>query len=374
MKKIKVLQIAFNDLGHGGIQSLIMTITKKLSCEIDEDIIVFSSKLAYYDEEFKKYGRIFRCPNYEGNNWLRKRLDYYIRYFKIKNDVLRILKKYGPYDVVHSHTFFEAAPCMAAAKKMGVPVRIAHSHNTAMKDKRTFILRQINKLYQTVYSYIILKNSTDRIGCSQAAADYLFGKGNGKSIPNCVNYKIFQKNNFSQKDWNELRLIHIGNFLPQKNQLFLVEIFYELLKIKTESSLIMIGRSSEYLEKVYMRIKELGIGDKVKILPHDSYIPKELSKADYFIFPSSFEGFGNVMLEAQAAGLHCFASTEVTKEVDCGLVTFLPLEKGAKEWAKIILKFYEEEGTEKKEVDMSKFSEEVFAQKFLNLYKKGVKK
>lgn len=374
MKKIKVLQIAFNDLGHGGIQSLIMTITKKLSCEIDEDVIVFSSKPAYYDEEFKKYGRIFKCPNYERNNWLRKKLDYYIRYFKIKNDVLRILKKYGPYDVVHSHTFFEAAPCMAAAKKMGIPVRIAHSHNTAMKDKRTFILRQINKLYQAVYRYIILKNSTDRIGCSQAAADYLFGKGNGKSIPNCVNYKIFQKNNFSQKDWNELRLIHIGNFLPQKNQLFLIEIFYELLKIKKDSSLIMVGRPSEYLEKVYIRIKELGIGDKVKILPHDSYVPKELSKADYFVFPSSFEGFGNVMLEAQAAGLHCFASTEVTTEVNCGLVTFLPLEKGAKEWAKIILKFYEKEGTEKKEVDMSKFSEEVFVQKFLDLYKKSVKK
>lgn len=374
MSKIKVLQIAFNDLGHGGIQSLIMTITKKLSSEIKEDIIVFNSKSAYYDEEFKKYGKIFKCPNYEGNNWLRKKIDYYIRYFKIKKNILYILKEYGPYDVVHSHTFFEAAPCMAAAKKMGVPIRIAHSHNTAMKDNRIIVLRIINKLYQTIYRYIILKNSTDRIGCSQAAADYLFGKGNGKSIPNCVDYKILKKNNFPDKDWKELRLIHIGNFLPQKNQLFLIEVFYELLKMKEDSHLVMIGRSGEYLEKVHQRIQELGIGDKIDILPHDSYVPRELSKADYFIFPSSFEGFGNVMLEAQAAGLHCFASTEVTKEVDCGLVSFLPLKKGAKEWAKFILTFYEEKGTEKKDIDMSQFSEEVFAQKFLNLYKKSVKR
>ena len=54
MKKIKVLRIAFNDLGHGGIQSRIMVVAEKLKDDIDEDIIVFSSKPAFYDEEFKK--------------------------------------------------------------------------------------------------------------------------------------------------------------------------------------------------------------------------------------------------------------------------------------------------------------------------------
>lgn len=371
MKKIRVLRVAFNDLGHGGIQSRIMVVAKKLKDEIDEDIVVFSSKEAYYDEEFKKYGRIFRCPNYEGKNWFRKRIDYYIRYFRIKNNILNIIKRYGPYDVIHSHTFFEAAPCMAAAKKAGIPIRIAHSHNTGMPDKHFYLLRQVNKIYQKIYRYIILKYSTDRIGCSQAAADYLFGKGNGKAIHNCVNYQCFRQENFPKKSWTELRLIHVGNFLPQKNQLFLIDIFYHLIKIKSDSSLILIGRSSEYLNKVYEKIKLLGLEEKVKILPHNSNIPMEMSQADYFVFPSNFEGFGNVMLEAQAAGLHCFASTEVPKDVNCGLVTFLPLNIGAEKWAEIIFKFYKENGTEKKNVDMSDFSEEVFAQKFLDLYRKS---
>jgi len=372
VRKIRVLRIAFNDLGHGGIQSRIMVVSEQLKDAIDQDIVVFSSKPAYYDKAFEKYGRIIRCPHYEGKNRLRSRMDYYLRYFRIKNNILRILREQGPYDVVHSHSFFEAAPCMAAAKKMGIPVRIAHSHNTGMPDRRPFPLRQINELYRRIYRRIILKNSTELVGCSQAAADYVFGKGKGYPIHNCVDCAEFAPGQFKPKDWQELRLIHVGNFLPQKNQLFLLEVFFELQKKLPQSRLIMIGRPSDYLTKVRSKIETLGLAEKVDILPHDTNIPQALSQADYFLFPSSFEGFGNVMLEAQAAGMHCFASTEVTRETDCGLADYLPLELGSERWAERILEYYREYGTEKKTVDMKRFSEEVFAQRFLELYRKSV--
>lgn len=372
MKKIRVLRIAFNDLGHGGIQSRILVVAEKLKEDIEEDIIVFNSQPAYYDKEFEKYGRIFRCPNYEGKSKFRKQIDYYIRYNRIKKDVMRILKEYGPYDVVHSHTFFEAAPCLAAAKKMGVPVRIAHSHNTAMPDKRKFPLKQLSEIYRRVYRKIILKNATDLIGCSQAAADYLFGPGKGRPIYNCVNCEKFNLKDYPQKDWTELRLIHVGNFLPQKNQLFLIDVFEKILKVKPDAKLTLIGRPSEYLECVLKKIEEKQLKEKVAILPHDSNIAEELAKADYFIFPSQFEGFGNVMLEAQAMGLHCFASTEVTSEVDCGLTTFYPLSLGAEVWAKNIIEHFDQNGADKHPADMSRFSEDAFAKEFLRIYKKSV--
>lgn len=371
MKKIKVLRVAFNDLGHGGIQSRIMVVAEQLKDQIDQDIIVFSSKPAYYDESFSKYGNIIRCPHYEGKNRLRSKLDYYVRYYRIKRDVLRVLKENGPYDVVHSHSFFEAAPCMAAAKRAKVPVRIAHSHNTAMPDRRPFLLRQINELYRRIYRRIILKNATELVGCSQAAADYLFGPGKGYPIHNCVDFSAFAPEQFPAKNWKELRLIHVGNFLPQKNQLFLLDVFAQLQKKLPDSKLIMIGRPSNYLTKVQEKIAQLGLAEKVEILPHDTHIPTALSKADYFVFPSSFEGFGNVMLEAQSAGMRCFASTEVTQETDCGLAEYLPLDLGAAGWADAILEFYRTNGTEKKTVDMSRFSEKAFAEKFLNLYRKS---
>ena len=53
-KKLKVLQIAFNDLGNGGVQNQIMAITKLTADSAHNDIIVWKSKTAFYDNEFLK--------------------------------------------------------------------------------------------------------------------------------------------------------------------------------------------------------------------------------------------------------------------------------------------------------------------------------
>jgi glycosyltransferase EpsF len=56
---------------------------------------------------------------------------------------------------------------------------------------------------------------------------------------------------------------------------------------------------------------------------------------DVFVFPSLYEGFGIALLEAQARGLLCLASSEVPPEADVGLglVTFKDLSDGPAAWA-----------------------------------------
>lgn len=368
-KKIRLLRIAFNDLGHGGIQTQFMSVTKRLQDQISTDLIVWSDKPAYYDEEFRKYGRIFVCHHYEGSNPILRKLDYFTRYFRIKRDVYRIIKENGPYDVVHCHKFFECAPCLAAAKKAGVPIRIAHSHNTAIKPKHLTLVYWIKQLYNAVYRRIIRKNATAMIGCSQQAADYLFGAGYGHPVYNVIDLNRFNPERYPEQKHDGLRLIHVGNFNEQKNQLFLVDIFAELVKLCPDSHLSMIGQDSLYCQEVCKKIKSLGLKERISILPHDSDIPLELSRSDCFVFPSSFEGFGNVLIEAQAMGLRCFVSTEITKEADCGLLTFIPLEEGAKKWASIIASQYRETGFAKQYVDMSRFAPENNTAAFLSLYR-----
>lgn len=367
--KLKLLRIAFNDLGHGGIQSQFVNVTKRLINEVDTDLIVWSSASAFYDEDFSKYGRVIYCPHYEGKSVMRRKLDFYTRYFKVKRDVYRVIKENGPYNAVHCHKFFECAPCLAAAKKAGIPIRIAHSHNTALPNVKRDFTYYLKQLYYSIYRRIIRKNATVMIGCSQQAADYLFGNGFGHAVYNAVDLNKFNPQLYPSAVHEGLRLVHVGKYCLQKNQLFLLDVLYELKKILPDSHLSMIGSGDEYFEAVKKKTEKLDLMESVVFLPHDSYVPQVLSQNDIFVFPSSFEGFGNVLIEAQAMGLKCFVSTECTAEADCGLLTFIPLADGAQKWAKTIKEYYDEHGQDKYNVDVSRFDPQTNAETMLMMYK-----
>ena len=56
MKKLKVLLIAYNNLGKGGIQNQIMGIVRSLKDRVDFDIVIWDNVKDYYSTELKHYG------------------------------------------------------------------------------------------------------------------------------------------------------------------------------------------------------------------------------------------------------------------------------------------------------------------------------
>ena len=176
-----------------------------------------------------------------------------------------------------------------------------------------------------------------------------FDNNKTKVIFNGISFEKFNKNDLNVNeirkkyniDKNNINLINIGRFDEQKNQIFLLEIFNELKSIRENIKLTIIGHGDlEY--EIKNEIKRLGIEQWVDILPQDTNIPEILSVMDYFLLPSLCEGLGIVLIEAQAMGVQCFASNYVPEEADIGLCEFLPLEIGAKKWAKTIDKYIEE--------------------------------
>ena len=130
---------------------------------------------------------------------------------------------------------------------------------------------------------------------------------------------------------------NVGSFSEQKNHDMILDVFCEVIKRRPDSKLLLVGRGVER-PKVEARINELNIEDKVIILENRDDIPALMTAMDVFLFPSKWEGFGNVLIEAQCMGLRCIISDRVPEAVRLtNLVVVRSLEDSPSEWAETLL-------------------------------------
>ena len=102
------------------------------------------------------------------------------------------------------------------------------------------------------------------------------------------------KNNYHN---NHYQITNIGRLEHQKNQGYIIDAFFLAQKEKKNIYLKIIG-SGSLLNKYQLKVKNLGIEDKVDFIPYIHDINTELNKTDLFVMASIFEGFGNVFVEA----------------------------------------------------------------------------
>lgn len=252
------------------------------------------------------------------------------------------------YDVVHLNAFQGMSlNYLKLAEAAGVPIRIAHSHNTALRKSSTkWIKLMIHKICREAFA----KYATEYWACSIKAAQFLFPSRVTDSqklqvVPNGIDVERFQRNNLRRRqarselgiqEW-QLVIGHVGRLCDQKNQSFLIDIFANIRKQKAGSVLLFVGGGDRTaLEE---KAKRLGLQDCVIIYGTTDKVERLLWAMDIFVFPSLFEGFGIVMLEAQAAGLPVLCSDHIPEEARFLPSTYvLPLEDGAEKWAGQVLR------------------------------------
>lgn len=351
-EKKKVLVVANTDLGIGGIQSVIMSILRSLSDEFQFDIVVFDHTHTNYEEEVLRQGKIFTVQNRVTGDSFRKKIDYYIRFHRNYRELKNIIKENGPYVAIHCHNFYEAAIGLLVAKQERIPNRIVHSHSVLYVDKKKFIRR----VYQAIYRRIMLRTATNFVACSQAAGEYLYGKKSDvQVVPNGIDVSKFSK--LQSQCTNQWSFIQVGRWGPLKNQLFTIEVFAHIYRAHPEARLTFIGGGDkEYLCRIKEKSQDLNVEKAVVFLPENTDIPKEMAKNNALMFPSVFEGFGIVAIEAQAVGIKCFASTGVPREVNLGNVYFLNLLDGSERWANAISEKIEQTGTKRHYVNITSLS------------------
>lgn len=367
----KVLQVCCDGFENGGIQAVIMSIVRTLNDKYDFDAISFSDGNQYYSEEFLKFGKIYHFKKYTSNNIVTKVFIDFLEYHFLYKQSKDFFKQHPNYTAVHCHNYFNAAPILRAAKEANIEHRIAHSHNvkSIIKDKNP-----LRKVANLIKRNQIHKYATDMVACSKAAGEYVFGKAETTVINNAIDLNKFDPSKYPHRDNNSdktIKCVHVGRYGYQKNQLFLIDVFNEFLKLNSNAQLNLIGFGI-WTDKIENKIKELNLNDKVKMLPSDSNVPEIYAKSDITIYPSTFEGLGISLIEAQAMGLKCYVSEAIQPEANLGLCHVLQLSWGAKKWAEYIYNDIKENGCKKQFVDMSDYDIKAVKEQYNNLYSKAL--
>jgi len=335
---IRVLQL-LGGMDLGGGETFVMHVYRAMNRDqIQFDFAVSADKKCYYDDEIRSLGgRIIRhTPPAEAG------------FRRCSMELKSILQQYGPYAAVHSHLQYFSGFVLRVAALENIPVRLSHFHNT--RDARSGSL--LGLFYHVGMGWLIKRYATRILGCGRNVLDASFGAHwtsdpRMSAISNGIELEPYSA---PYPDRAELRrrlgipfagqlLGHIGRFDFCKNHRFLIEILRSTLTIEPNANLVLVGDGALRPE-TQRQVEELGLGGHVHFLGKrpQSDIPSLLAAFDVFVMPSIHEGLPVTLVEAQAAGVPCVVSDEITKEADfhLGLMRFLSLKQRPEEWAKEI--------------------------------------
>ena len=290
-EKIHVLHI-IGKRPIGGIGNVLLNYQTYLDCkEIQMDYLIFSDNPdGVFDTKVKVLGsQIYVLPELKE-----------IRVFYIWHK-LNIFFQKNRFDIVHIHSPNIAAICFYLAKKYGIKNRILHSHSTVYAAKKWNCFRN------RVLCFPLRWLATDLIACSR----------------------------------------EIGKLVKDKNQIFLIHIVAEILKKKPDIRLLLIG-SGELEETLKREANQLGVQNNIIFYGYTQNVEKLLQVMDIFVMTSLNEGLPLVALEAQAAGLPCLLSSNITKEVSLRNCFYLSLDCGYIQWANKIMTILENWNGERK--------------------------
>lgn len=324
---IRVLHI-LQRMEAGGTQALLMNIYRKIDrTKVQFDFLVVYKEKQFYDDEIEKMGgHVYKLSFREDLNFP-----------KFQKDLAVFFAQHHEYKIVHCHAYTIGYFCLKAAKKAGIPVRIAHSHsNAAVHDAKLPLKLIMQKLF-TIYS-------TDLFACSEEAGKFAFKGKKFGIVQNAIDsQKFIADANIREKIRKALRVEskfvvgHVGRMQLEKNHDFLIDVFAELKKSKPDAELILVG-TGPLEEKVKSKVVEKGLSDCVHFLGNRKDMNRIYQAMDVFVFPSLFEGLGIVAIEAQAAGVPIVCSEGLPPETDITpIYRKLLLSDGAEKWANAAL-------------------------------------
>lgn len=327
---IRVLHLPGTISLNNGRMHVIMNVYR----EIDRSKFQFdflatdTEEQSFADEIHKLGGRVYTIPQAQKNN-----------FFKLFQ-ALRSLLKSNSYKYVHYHATSQWVAVLFGLRKYKVEQLIIHSHATVYSDS------YIKSVRNFLLSVPALLSANKYVGATYEAAQGIFFNKKFEVIQNSIDVEKFS---FSETERYKLRkklrlkdtdilLGNVGRYSKQKNQVFLINIFYNIIKRDDANNwfLLLIGQGNAK-KQLIERATQLGIIDKIIFLKTQSNIQRYYFAMDIFCFPSIYEGFGMAALEAQATGLPTIVSDVIPDAIKLKNSFELSLKSSALNWSDLII-------------------------------------
>lgn len=321
MKNILIIHGTLND---GGITNILKNYASNISENYHIDLMVFDdsnndNKMFFQSRNIN----IYKIEKPQKNLF---QMMYRFRYIIHMNR----------YDTIHCCNSLNSGFFVLLAHIFKIPNIIVHSHSS-----NSYYSSWTYQQYEKVMKCIIRSLSTKKLACSKFAGEYLFGNSQFDILYNSI---ATEKFNFNLSDRQMIREIYhirnsdivigtVGMIYHLKNHEFLLHI---LEKLDSRYKLMIVGDGKEK-EKILCLSRKLKIEERVIVTGWVQDTHRYYSAFDFFALPSKSEGFPLVSLEAQANGLICFFSKNITEEVNVNKKNIFITIEEIEPWIKKIL-------------------------------------
>jgi glycosyltransferase involved in cell wall biosynthesis len=317
---LKILVFGSSD-NLGGIEKYLYEYMSRMKC-LDIYMVKMYNSIPFEKEYLDCGIKIVNITNYKKN--IIKNI-YQIFYF---------LKKFN-INIIYMN-MFSSSYCIPIiiGKILRTEKIITHAHSSNTNGIIKKIIHLVNR------NWFVFSNK--KFSCSDVAGKWFYKK-NYYVINNAID---LTKYSFSAKKRNKIKnqlniennfvIGHVGRMDVEKNHFFLLDVFFEILKINKTMKLMLVGSGS--MENILLnRCRELKMDGKVIFLKNRNDVDCLLQAMDYFVFPSLYEGLPITLIEAQASGVKCLVSDTVSREVAItDLVKFMSLRESPDLWAEHI--------------------------------------
>ena len=331
-KPIRILNL-FTIMNRGGAETMVMNYYRNIDrTKVQFDFMVHREERGAYDDEIEELGgKIYRMPAirpWSANSY--------------RKEIRRFYEEHKEYRVIHSHMSELGYYDFSEAERAGVPARICHAHN------RPYGI-DLKSPVRWYYKTRMMPHITHMFMCGEESGEWLFGKKNKekfiqlnnaidaeKYTYNCTKRQAMRQNLGISE--NQIVVGHVGRFDPQKNHKFIIDIFAEVQKQDKNAVLLLVGDDKSAIGKeIHQKVEQLGL-QNVIFTGVRSDVSDLMQAMDVFLFPSLFEGFGIVALEAQAAGIPTIVSNRIPSECFVtDLIKSVELLNDSTKWSSVVL-------------------------------------